>query len=136
MSRDLQHLEPPDEVAFPQGPGDRVGGHRRQSPLEPVGQGRAVGVDPAAGDRGGVAGAAPQRQVEGVAQLGRAAGVVEVGVGEQVRAELAAGELSGEAAAAPAHPGVDHDVAEQVDVEGAAGPTAGQVQAGASSCSG
>jgi hypothetical protein len=56
--------------------------------------------------------------------------VVEVGVGEQVRGKPAAGELAGQAAAAPAHPGVDHHVAEQVDVEGAAGPAAGQGQAG------
>jgi hypothetical protein len=47
-----------------------------------------VGVEVAAGDRRGVAGAAPQGKVEGVAQPGRAAGVVEVGVGQQVRGEL------------------------------------------------
>jgi hypothetical protein len=56
--------------------------------------------------------------------------VVEVGVGEQVRAELPPGELAGQAAAAPAHPGVNDDVAEQVDVEGAAGTAARQSQAG------
>jgi hypothetical protein len=62
--------------------------------------------------------------------------VVEVGVGQQVGAELPAGELTGEAPAAPAHPGVEDDVAEQVDVEAAAGPAAGQGQAGASSYNG
>jgi hypothetical protein len=84
-----------------------------------------MGVDPAALDRGGVAGAAPQRHAEGVAQPGRAAGVVEVGVGEHVRGQLPAGELAGQPPTAPAHPGVDHHVAKQVDVEGTAGPAAG-----------
>jgi hypothetical protein len=85
-----------------------------------------VGVDPAAGDRGGVAGATPQRHAQGVAQPGRAAGVVEVGMGHHVRNELPPGELAGETPAAPAHPGIHHDVTEQVDVEAAAGPAAGQ----------
>ncbi len=127
---DLQHLEPFHHVAFPQGAADRVGGDRQQGALEPVAPRRAVAVDPAAADGGGVAGAAPQRQIEGVAQPGRAAGVVEVGMGEHVGGELPARQLLGEAAAAPAHPGVEDDGAEQVDVEGAAGPATGQGEAG------
>jgi hypothetical protein len=55
--------------------------------------------------------------------------VVEVGMGERVGGDLPAGQLPGQAAA-PAHPGVNHEVTEQVDVEGAAGPAAGQAQAG------
>jgi hypothetical protein len=50
--------------------------------------------------------------------------VVEVGVGEHMGGDLPAGQLPGQAAA-PAHPGVNDDGAEQVDVEGAAGPAAG-----------
>jgi hypothetical protein len=30
VSRDLQHLEPPDEVAFPKDAADRLGGDRLQ----------------------------------------------------------------------------------------------------------
>jgi hypothetical protein len=56
--------------------------------------------------------------------------VVEVGMGEHVGSDLPAGELPGEAAAAPAHPRVNDDGAEQVDVESAAGPAAGQGEAG------
>jgi hypothetical protein len=56
--------------------------------------------------------------------------VVEVGMGERVGGDLPAGQLPGEAAAAPAHPGVNDDAAEQVDVEGAAGPAAREAQAG------
>jgi hypothetical protein len=56
--------------------------------------------------------------------------VVEVGMGEHMGGDLPAGQLPGEAAAAPAHPGVDDDAAEQVDVEGAAGPAAREAQAG------
>jgi hypothetical protein len=55
--------------------------------------------------------------------------VVEVGVGERMGGDLPAGQLPG-AAAAPAHPGVNDDAAEQVDVEGAAGPAAREAQAG------
>jgi hypothetical protein len=51
-------------------------------------------------------------------------------------AKLPPGELPGQAAAAPAHPGVNDDVAEQVDVEAAAGTAASQSQAGANSCNG
>jgi hypothetical protein len=56
--------------------------------------------------------------------------VVEVGVGEHVGGDLPAGQLPGQAAAAPAHPGVNDDGAEQVDVEGAAGPAVREAQAG------
>jgi hypothetical protein len=91
MPGDLQHLEPAHRVAFPQRAADLVGGDRRQGPLEPVDQRRAVSVDPAAADRGGVAFAAPQGQVEGVAQPGRAAGVVEVGMGQHVGGDGPAG---------------------------------------------
>jgi hypothetical protein len=53
-----------------------------------------------------------------------------MGMGEHVCGDPPPGELAGQPAAAPAHPGVDHHVAEQVDVEGAAGPAAGQGKAG------
>jgi hypothetical protein len=51
-------------------------------------------------------------------------------MGERVRGDPAAGQLPGKAAAAPAHPRVEHDAAEQVDVEDTAGPAAGQDEAG------
>jgi hypothetical protein len=54
---------------------------------------------------------------------------VEVGVGERVGGDLPAGQLPGEAAAAPAHPGVEDDAAEQVDIEDVTGPAARETQA-------
>jgi hypothetical protein len=60
---------------------------------------------------------------------GRGAGVVEVGVGEHMRGDRPPDQLAGEAAA-PAHPRVNHDGVEQVDVEGAARPAVGQARAG------
>jgi hypothetical protein len=56
--------------------------------------------------------------------------VVEMGMGEHMGGDRPARQLPGEAAAAPAHPGVDDDGAEQVDVEGAAGAAARQSEAG------
>jgi hypothetical protein len=56
--------------------------------------------------------------------------VIEVGMGEHMGSDPPASELPGEAATAPAHPGVDDDAAEQVDVEGAARAAAREAQAG------
>jgi hypothetical protein len=84
VAGDLQHLEASDQVAFPQGPGDRMCGDRQQGALAPVEPPR--GVDPAASDRGGVVGAAPHRHAPGVRQPGRTEQVNAEGTGGPVRA--------------------------------------------------
>ena len=52
VPRDLQHLEPRHDVAFPQDTSDRVGSDRQQGALEPVAPRSAESIDPARADLG------------------------------------------------------------------------------------